>query len=131
LELRFETNSYTWERVEDPAGATRLVGWQPLSAGVKLRFCTGLALPLAAIVRVFPRSGSGSFSSQAVAGDLRLTTEVDLSEFFSINPNVGVAEYRGEDGAGFIAGLLAATLTLRPSEGVLPFVDFGLQAPSG
>jgi hypothetical protein len=129
LEFRLETNSYTWGRLEESAEAGRLVGWQPVSAGVKLQFCTGCALPIAVIGRFFPRSGSGAFSSPAVAGDIRLAIEVDLSESVSLNPNVGVAKYQGADGKGLVAGLLAATLTLRPSERVLPFVDFGFQAP--
>jgi hypothetical protein len=131
-EGRLETNAYSWTETENPTGTTRLSGWSPASFGLKyqIRDADDIRRPsLGLIGRVFPPSGSGEFSSNRFAGDLRLAVDLDVSTTLSLNPNVGIGRY--EDGSGniFTATLLAATLTFLASHRVMPFVDVGFQKP--
>ena len=102
FELRVEGNG--WER--DTFGGASTTGWNPFSIGAKYHFHDTPSLGI--IARVFPKSGSGDFRSDAVTGDLRLAADMDLNEHWSINPNVGVAFE--DDGGRFTAALAALTV---------------------
>ncbi len=140
LEARFETNSDTWTRITDPAtGTARDHGWAPTSGGLKYTFAdncrkTDVACDLrhsfGVIVRYFPRSGSGDDASHHATADVRLTADWDLSQKFSLNPNVGVARSESDDGQVFTQALAALTLTWEPSQKLNPFIDAGYQHPA-
>ncbi len=106
LELRIEGDGY----VHSDGGS----GFAPLSLGV--------------IARVFVPSGTGSQRSHTTTGDLRLAADIDLSEKWSINPNIGVASQDDGDGR-FTAGLAALTLQYSFSDRANVFVDGAAQTP--
>jgi len=122
LELRVEGNG--WARVTAPGFRTS--GWTPTSIGAKFHFLDKPSLGL--IARWFPPSGTGDFKSEHPAADLRLAGDIDISEAWSLNPNVGVASRDDGDGR-FTAALAALTLQYNLSKKANVFVDGGLQAP--
>jgi hypothetical protein len=133
-EARVEGNGYTWARTFDPAtGIDKTDGFSPISVGFKYHFqdSKGIRHPsLGTILRVFVPSGSSSFGSHRFQGDARLVADVDISDSWSLNPNVGVGLYdNGSDGV-FPTGIFAITLNYtNKSKTLNPFVDLGLQAP--
>jgi hypothetical protein len=131
-EGRVETNAYTWIETQDPTGTSHVSGWSPASLGVKYLICDSNDArrpSLGTIVRAFPASGSGDLASRRLTGDVRLAADLDLSRTLSLNPNVGIGRYEGDNGETFTATLLALTLSYQPSDRVSPFVDIGYQRP--
>lgn len=131
LELRVETNGYTWERVREASGVSRSRGSDPVSLGLKYHFQDGdgpRQPSLGVIARVFAPSGSGDFRTRRTTADLRLAADWDLAPDWSLNPNVGLALYE-DDGRTFAAGLFAATLNYSASPSLSLFVDTGVQSP--
>lgn len=122
LELRVEGNGYG--HATFPGGSAS--GWSPLSVGVKVHFVDKPSLGV--IARYFPASGSGDFKSEHPAADLRLAADMDLSETWSINPNIGVASRDDGDGR-FTAALAAFTLQYNVTKKFNVFVDGALQSP--
>ncbi len=131
-EVRFESNTLT--RI-DSSNATVVpdgtAGFAPVSLGVKFHIqdSAGLRQPsLGMIIRVFPASGSASFATTQLTGDLRLAADWDLTPRISLNPNVGLAVYQDERGGRFASGLFAMTLNyFNSAKTINPFLDVGVQ----
>ncbi len=124
IELRVEGSGYMRASGES--------GWTPLSIGTKVHFLEEDAAhhrpSLGVIARVFVPSGSGAFRSTTTDADVRLAADLDLSERWAINPNIGI--HSQHDGGGrFTAGLAALTIQYNFSPRLNAFVDGGLQAP--
>jgi len=118
FELRVEGDGY----VHSNEGS----GFAPVSLGAKYHFSE--APSLGVIARIFVPSGTGAQRSHTTTGDLRLAADINLSEKWSINPNIGVASQ--DDGHGrFTAGLAAMTLQYSLSDRANVFVDGALQSP--
>ena len=124
LELRVESEGYG----RATAPGFHASGWSPLSIGFKYHFLDKPSLGI--IARYFPASGSGAFKSEHPSADLRLAADVDLSEKWALNPNLGVSTQDDGDGR-FTAALAALTLQYNVSKTFNVFVDGGLQAPEG
>lgn len=118
LEFRIEGDGY----IHSDSGN----GFAPLSIGAKYHFSD--APSLGVIARVFVPSGTGAQRSRTTNGDLRLAADIDLSEKWSINPNIGAASQDDGDGR-FTAGLAALTLQYSFSDRANVFVDGALQSP--
>ncbi|MGH2958816.1 MAG: transporter [Solirubrobacterales bacterium] len=130
FELRIESNTYT--RMTDTDSTQRAEGVAPASLGFKYHFIDSLGWKhpaVGAIVRFFPRSGTGNFKTTRATGDFRIVADWDFLPQWSLNPNVGVALYESEDSRLYAAGLFAATLNYNPSKNVNFFIDTGLQSP--
>src|SRR5579862_785745 len=118
LEGRVETNgAFAMGDLSD----SRTAGYQPVSIGAKYHFQDGDGMKrasVATIIRVFPPSGSASFSSQQTQFDVRLVADQDIApkSLYSINPNIGIASYTGPNGRNFTAGLAAMTLNYNPTD---------------
>ncbi len=127
LELRFESTGY--HRLTS-AGETS-TGWAPASVGLKVHLQdedANLHRPsLGIIARLFVPSGSGELHSGEATGDLRLAADLDLTDHWSINPNVGIAFTEG--GGRFTAALAALTIQYSFTPRLNAFVDGGMQAP--
>lgn len=132
-EVRVEGNTYTWNKHVDPEQVTtRSHGMAPTSIGLKYNFldAVGTKQPsVGAIVRVFPRSGSGDFRSTRTTGDFRLAADWNFAEKWSLNPNVGVGIYEDGSARKYTAGLAAMTLNYNASKIVNFFLDTGIQTP--
>lgn len=132
-EVRIEGNTYSRKRSYDPAsGVTDTDGVAPTSLGVKYHFIdsAGFGRPsVAVIARIFPPSGSGAFRTGHTTGDVRLVADWDFAPKWSLNPNVGVAEYEDDAGRPYTAGLFATTLNYNPSKVLNFFADTGIQGP--
>jgi hypothetical protein len=131
-EVRIESNGYSHDRTFIPGvGVSRASGYSPLSGGFKYHFQDAKEETrrpsLGAIFRVFPPSGSGGFQTEHVTGDLRLAMDWDFAPRWSLNANAGVAV--AEDEEGFVAGLLADTLTYQVTDRFTLFGDVGVQGP--
>jgi len=101
-------------------------GFAPLSIGAKYKFADSPSLGI--IARLFVPSGSGAQRSHTTNGDVRLAADIDLSEKWSLNPNIGIASQ--DDGAGrFTSGLAAMTLQYSISDHANLFVDGAMQSP--
>lgn len=124
IELRFEGSGY--EHTTPPPSN----GWAPVSIGMKMHLQEENAAAhrpsLGVIGRLFVPSGTGDFRSDRVSGDVRLAADLDLSEQWAINPNLGVA-WNGDE--RFAAALAALTVQYNFSSKLNAFVDGGLQAP--
>jgi hypothetical protein len=124
IEARIEGNSYSWAE----ESGVRTSGLAPFSLGVKgvLLEAEGKRPDLGVIGRVFPAWGSGAFDSNRVTGDIRFASDWAFAGPWSLNPNVGIGWYEGED-RDFTTGLFALTLTYAPKPNVAWFVDVGGQ----
>lgn len=133
LELRIEGNTYTWSKESSPGrGVARSEGLAATSIGFKYHFVDGddSQLPsLGAIVRLFPRTGSGGLRPAHTTGDLRIAADWDLAPGWSLNPNVGVGLFEDDGQRLFRSALVAATLSYSPSRALSLFVDASLQYP--
>ena len=128
LEGRVESDLYAWMR--EPGGE-RTQAYAPLSLGFKYRFLEGKGSrpSLGALVRLSPPSGSNALRTQHTTGDVRLAADWELSEQWSLNPNVGLAIDEDDQGNRFSARLVAATLAYKPVKKLQLFVDFLAQSP--
>lgn len=133
FELRIEGNTYTRVKATDLTGEpAKSQGVAPTSIGLKYHFIDALGPQqpsVGAIVRFFPRSGTGSFRTTRATGDFRIAADWDFLPQWSFNPNIGLALYEDDGGRHYLAGLLAATLTYTRSKSLSFFIDTGLQAP--
>ncbi len=133
LELRVEGNTYTWTKESSPGqGATRSKGMAPTSIGFKIHFADAIDSQrpsLGAIVRFFPRSGTGDLRTSRATGDLRIAADWDISPQWSLNPNIGIGLYEDDAQRLYTAGLAALTLTYISSKALSLFIDTGLQFP--
>lgn len=123
-EGRVEGNVYGWQK---PDGA----GAMPASIGLKYnaQASDDSGKPgYGVIVRVFPRSGSETFGTHRVTGDVRLVADFALSPKWSLNPNIGVAIDEDGDGHQYNTGLFAVTLGYAASKRLNAFVDTGMQS---
>ena len=128
-EGRIEGNAYGWQRQSD--AGSHSVGAMPVSLGVKYNFQASDddGKPgYGAIVRVFPRSGSDTFGTHRVTGDVRLVADFALSPAWSFNPNIGVASDEDGDRHQYNTALFAATLSYAASKQLNVFVDTGMQS---
>lgn len=81
VEARIEGNTFTQVRT---SGSTER-GLSPISLGAKIHVqeSDGVRQPsLGAIVRVFPRSGTGTFHADRTTGDVRFAADWDLTPHF-------------------------------------------------
>ena len=126
IELRLEGNTFT----ADDQDHQWSNGVAPTSIGFEwqLRRAAGRRPGLGVIGRYAPEWGRGEFASHHVTGDARLSASWDIADRWSLNPNVGIAWYEGEEG-DFRAGLFAMTLAYEPADGLSLFVDTGVQSP--
>jgi len=118
FEMRVEGNGYI-----HADGAN---GFAPVSIGMKYHFAD--APSLGVIARVFVPSGSGVQRSHATAVDVRLAADINLSEKWALNPNIGIASQDDGDGR-FTSGLAALTLQYNISDHANVFVDGAMQSP--
>lgn len=133
-EVRFESNTFTEVRSSAPESESPVTsGLAPVSFGAKFHIqdSAGIRRPsVGAIFRVFPASGTDSFHTDRVTGDVRLAADWDLSARLSLNPNAGVAFYEDDNHHRFTAGLIAVTLNYsNAAKTINPFVDMGAQVP--
>jgi hypothetical protein len=133
LELRIEGDTYTRMHETPPGGpGQRSEGMAPTSLGVKVRLREASGsdgASTAAILRYYPRSGSGNFKSEHATGDLRLAADWELAPKWSINPNIGVGFYEDDAQRRYTSALFAATLGYDASKALNLFIDTGLQYP--
>jgi hypothetical protein len=134
FELRAEGNGYEQVSVAaPPSDSVKTNGWNSASIGFKYRFCEqdrATHRPqTSTIVRVFIPSGSGAFKTQKTSGDVRLVADLDLSDRFSLNPNLGIAFNREEP--KFTSVTAALTLGFEASKSVDLFVDCFTASPEG
>ena len=127
LEARVEGDTYTTIADRDLHES----GLTPISLGFKAQFTPpdrddGIAVAL--IASVTPAWGTGAFASEKASADARFVADWELSEHWSLNPNVGVAWTDGELGA-FVPALLALTLSYQPRPTIEWFVDGGAEIP--
>jgi Putative MetA-pathway of phenol degradation len=127
LELRVEGTGY--RRVTSD-GATS-AGWAPGSIGLKTHLLEEDAKQhrpsLGIITRLFVPSGSGEFRSRRATGDIRLAADLDITERWAVNPNIGV-DFDYDDGR-FTAALAALTVQYNFTPRLNAFADGGMQAP--
>lgn len=133
-EARIEGNTLTHVSASTAPGKSDATsGFAPISFGFKVN----LHEPgdpgqpsVGAILRVFPRSGTGAFHARQVTSDVRLVADWDLTSSLSLNPNVGLGFYEGDDGETLAAGVFAVTLTRsNAAKTINPFVDIAVQTP--
>lgn len=133
FEFRIEGNTYTSVRATDAMQETSSSrGVAPTSFGLKYHFVDGAGASrpsVGAIVRLFPRSGSGDFKTARATGDVRLVADWDFLPAWSLNPNLGVGLFQDNTQGLYAAGLFAATLNYNPSKKLNFFIDTGLQTP--
>lgn len=131
-EARIEGNAYGWQKQSDPVnGVTHSVGTMPVSLGVKynVQESDDSGKPgYGAIVRVFPRSGSDTFGTHRATGDVRVVADFQLSDKWTLNPNIGVASNEDDDGNQYATALVAATLSYAASKQLNLFADTGMQS---
>ena len=133
LEVRIEGDTYTWMKESDAVqGVTRSEGIGPTSIGLKYHFVDAIGAQrpsVGAIVRFFPRSGTGSFRTAHATGDFRIAADWDLSPQWSLNPNLGVGIYEDDAQRSYTARLAAVTLSYNPNRNLNLFVDTGIEYP--
>ena len=131
-EVRIEGNAYGWQKQSDPVdGVSHSAGAMPISLGMKYNFQASddTGRPgYGVIVRVFPHSGSDTFGTHRTTGDARLVADFQLSENWSLNPNIGVASDEDGDGNQYNTALVAATLGYAVTKQFNAFVDTGIQS---
>ena len=122
LEARIEGSAFT---LVDSDGE-RQSGLPPVSVGAKAVFVHGDGLKpgLGFIGRLFPAWGTGEFESNRVTGDVRLASDWAFAERWSLNPNVGIGWYEGEE-QNFTTTLFALTVTYSRRPNTAWFVDTG------
>lgn len=127
-EARLESDVHAWMRDSD---GTRTQAYAPFYVGFKYRVmeAAGPVPSLAAIARVAPPSGSKTLRTGQTTGDLRLAADWELSERWSLNPNIGWAIDEDDDGQRFSAALLAVTLEYKLSRALEFFVDAAAKRP--
>jgi hypothetical protein len=135
-EARVEGNTYTrFEDTTDGVAPNHASGFAPVSLGAKFHIHDGDGFhqpSLGAILRAFPASGSGGYSTHLVTGDLRLAGDWDITPRVSLNPNVGIASYEDDNGRRFATGLFALTVTgFNEAKTLSPFIDAGVQTAEG
>lgn len=132
VEARLESNTFTSEHVSSPPGAvSSSTGLSPLFLGAKVVLYESAgdsALSVATIVRVAPPSGTDEFRSQRATGDVRVVADWAFTPTLSLNPNLGWAQYEGDDGTRFGTALGALTLSWQPTAHWNPFVDVAYQS---
>jgi hypothetical protein len=128
LEGRLESDLHAWMR--GPGGGST-EAYAPFSLGFKYRFldAAGSRPSLGAIVRVSPPSGSDALRTRHTTGDVRLAADWELSDRWSLNPNLGLAIDEDDAGQRFSARSIAATLAYRPVRRLELFGDFAAQSP--
>jgi hypothetical protein len=127
-EGRVEGNLYGWQRQSD---APHSVGAMPVSLGVKydIQPADDSGTPgYGIIARVFPRSGSDTFGTHRVTGDVRFVADIPLTEKWLLTPNIGVATDEDGEQRQYNTALLATTLSYAASKQVNVFVDTGMQS---
>jgi hypothetical protein len=133
LEGRIETDLVSSARTMASGEASRTTGLAPLSAGFKYHFLDeekATHRPSVGIIaRLFVPSGTGDSKQTGFTGDVRLAADIDLSEKWQLNPNLGAAIDRDDSGRRFTAALAAVTLQYGVSDRILPFIDAGFQSP--
>lgn len=127
-EVRLDSNVHAWMRDSDGA---RTQAYAPFSVGFKYRFmeAAGSVPSLAAIARVTPPSGSNMLKTRRTTADLRVAADWQLSEQWSLNPNIGWAIDEDDDGRRYSATLFAVTLAYKPVPTLELFVDTGARKP--
>jgi len=117
LELRLEGAGYQKVRTCDSASCDTSTGWAPVSIGAKYHFRDHSSLGV--IARAFV------IHSDHATGDVRLAADLDLTEKWSLNPNLGAAR---EDDHGRLVtkALEALTLQYNLTSAANVFVDGGL-----
>ena len=136
FELRVESNTFTHVTVTGPGSLSASSSdFAPISIGAKLQFqeSDGPAQPsLGVIGRVFPASGTSGVKTTKTTGDVRFAADWDVTPMLSINPNVGIGRYEGDNGETFTTALFALTLsTFNAAKTLNPFVDISIQAAEG
>ena len=82
---------------------------------------------LGVIGRVYPAWGSGQFKTQHVTGDVRVAADWAFADRLSLNPNLGVGWYEGDEQT-YTTALFALTVTYSPRPNVAWFIDTGGQS---
>jgi hypothetical protein len=127
-EGRIEGNAYGWQR---QSGSSHSAGAMPVSLGVKvaIQASDDSGKPgYGVIARVFPRSGSDTFGTHRVTGDVRFVADVPLSSNWLLTPNIGVAAEEDGDQRQYSTALFATTLSFAASKQLNVFVDTGMQS---
>jgi Putative MetA-pathway of phenol degradation len=133
FELRVETSGFERDTTTTIFGGDRNTasGLAPISAGFKFHFLDEdqkIHRPsLGVIGRIFAPSGSRDLRSHETTADIRLAADLDLSDRWAINPNIGVASY--VDGGRYTAALAALTVQYNFTKKLNAFVDGGFQSP--
>lgn len=128
FEGRLETDAFSRVSVRGFGGSDSESGFGALSAGFKYRFRDG-DLPLAAIVSLTVPSGSDAFEEEDFSGTVRIATDLDIGEMWSINPNAGLAIEHDDSDQQFVSAIAALTVQYNISDRFQPFADLALQIP--
>jgi len=135
FELRVESNTFTHSSVTAGSLSASSSDFAPISIGAKLQFqdSDGPSQPsLGVIGRLFPASGTSGVKTTKATGDLRFAADWDVTPMLSVNPNVGVGRYEGDNGETFTTALFALTLsTFNAAKTINPFVDISIQTVEG
>jgi hypothetical protein len=133
LEIRIEGDTYNRMHETPPGGVgQRSEGLAPTSVGMKLSLGEAAGsegVSTAAIVRYYPRSGSGDFRSAHATGDLRLAAGWELAPKWSLNPNLGVGFYEDDAQRRYTSALAAATLGYDATKSLNLFIDASARYP--
>lgn len=135
FELRVESNTFTHSTVEAGSLSASSSDFAPISIGAKVQFqdSDGPSQPsLGVIGRLFPASGTSGVKTTKTTGDVRFAADWDVTPMLSVNPNVGIGRYEGDNGETFTTALFALTLsTFNEAKTLNPFVDLSIQTVEG
>lgn len=114
LEIRLETDLFSHSSAETLLGDQNTSGYSPLSFGLKYFLFdvdqSFFASDTSVLVNVGTPTGSSTFASDDVTGEIKLLLDWELTDTWGVGANAGVVYDVDDSGDGFIAG--TATLAL-------------------
>ena len=129
-EARLETDGYSRLRNSGSGALRQTSGMSPLSPGVKYHFQDsrpGSSRPsLGVLLHVAVPSGSSTFRTRHLAGDLKLAADFDLGPNWSLGTNFGFLVDQDDDGSAYVAGLATASLSRSLTERLRVFTELAL-----
>lgn len=133
LELRLETDGYTYEKT-DLIGFDRSTrGYSPIDLGVKYRFMDGgaeLMHPsLSVLGHIGVPSGSSTFDQNEVTGQLKLLMDWNLAQNWGLGVNIGLIYDVDDDDDEYLAGMATAALGYDWTDQLGTYWEIAYQGP--